>query len=767
MPEFPIENDPNYDKERDQYGSPAPSRDYIHQVLTQLDKPTSCKTLCKLFGIRGETLTEAVRRRLIAMRRDGQLLMDSRGRFAHLASTDMKEECFKGLVVGHPDGFGWVDSKEFPTSIRLNETQMQQVFPGDIVMVSLVDPTRERPNGRIQEIVRHHTWMLKGIYQIDPAHPTQAFVTPENKEHAYHKIPVTHDPQLPSGTRVQVEILTQPSSPQGMTAQVVPIPVLDTAIEFALDQARHLYHLPREFPESVLKASENIDPEHYHQNKDNIARRDLRHLHFVTIDGEDAKDFDDAVYAESKKSGGWRLFVAIADVSYFVRPNDTLDIEAQKRSTSNYFPNYVIPMLPERLSNELCSLKPHVDRMTLVCEMTVSLRGVLSSYEFYPAIIHSKARLTYTQVADLLAQGETAFPQAYHPIIPDIQTLYQLFKALLAERTERGAIEFEVPEPVVQLDAKGDVLGIAYRSRNDAHRLIEECMLLANVSAARFLLKHGLPALYRVHEPPKDEKVTELRNFLSLLGIRVSNQALKPADFNQIVQQIRERPDFFPLQFTLLRTLTQARYQPQNVGHFGLAYQAYTHFTSPIRRYPDLLVHRAIRYLIDYRDPSGMAYDPDALEALGVHTSAQERKADEASRLVISLLKALYVEQHLGETFQGSISGVTEFGFFVTLDTLMVDGLVHVKNLKDDYYRYQPNRMILLGERSHKSFALGDRVQVKIAKVDTFSGKIDFEWLSSEKNSDSHHASPSKHTPTSPKSQKPHTAYKPKKSKRS
>jgi ribonuclease R len=441
----------------------------------------------------------------------------------------------------------------------------------------------------------------------------------------------------------------------------------------------------------------------------------LRELQFVTIDGETARDFDDAVYCRREQIGGkqgFRLWAAIADVSHYVRHGDALDTDARERGTSVYFPRRVIPMLPEKISNDLCSLNPSVDRLAMVCEMAISAKGEVASYEFFPAVFRSAARLTYTQVWNWLSAGKA--PE--HLVV-----LHEAFEVLLEARTRRGAIDFETVETRMLFDAKGKIDKIVAEPRNDAHRIIEECMLAANVCAGNFLAEHAHPALYRVHDVPSPEKVAALRDFLAEIGLQLPGGEIpRPGDYAQLLQKIKKRPDFALLQTILLRSLKQAVYSPNNAGHFGLAFDAYVHFTSPIRRYPDLLVHRAIKAVL-----SGKKYNEVDWEALGRHCSETERRADDASRDVENWLKCYYMRDHVGGTFSGTITGVVPFGLFVTLDEYFVDGLVHISELGRDYFQYDAARHMLLGERTGKRFRLADRMTVKLVRVDLDSRKMD------------------------------------------
>lgn len=470
-------------------------------------------------------------------------------------------------------------------------------------------------------------------------------------------------------------------------------------------------------------------------------RRDLRELPFVTIDGEDAKDFDDAVFARREDSGDWTLFVAIADVSHYVAAGGALDMEARERGTSAYFPDFVVPMLPEELSNELCSLKPRVDRLALACEMRIAPDGEMLDFSFHEAVIHSRARLTYNQVAAMTLPAAAAGSQVkqktlkrYEALRRHLDDLYELFKLLRKHRGDSGSIEFETVEMRIVLDGDGAVRDIVPIQRNDAHRLIEECMLCANVAAARLLQESGLPALYRVHQGPDEEKLGDLREYLRGLGLTLKGGSEpRPADYQRLLGQLAGRPDRELLQTLLIRSLSQAVYQPENIGHFGLNFPGYAHFTSPIRRYPDLLAHRAIRFLIRNRAQGARKlargkiypYNRFAMEELGESCSAAERRADAAGYRSVNWLKCEYMRDHVGDEFEGIVSAVTGFGLFVQLKDFHIDGLVHISTLGDDYYRHDPVQHFLEGERKGAIFRLGDPVSVQVISVIPEEQKIE------------------------------------------
>ncbi|MGA7985652.1 MAG: ribonuclease R, partial [Burkholderiales bacterium] len=569
------------------------------------------------------------------------------------------------------------------------------------------DP-RGRPSGEIVEVLERATRRIVG--RLHAEHGVM-FLVPEDRRIAQDiLVPPKEAGRAKAGEVVTVELVAQPSKhaqPIGRVAEVLGN-YTDPGMEIEI--ALRKFDLPHEFSKKSLAAARAL-PEEVRE-EDLADRRDLRELGFVTIDGETAKDFDDAVHAV-RDGRGFRLWVAIADVSHYVRHGEPLDADALERGTSVYFPRRVIPMLPEKISNGLCSLNPEVDRLAMVCEMMITPKGVVARYEFYPAVIRSRARLTYNQVWEWLSSGRAP---AY------LQTLYEVYGRLAEERRRRGAIDFETLETRMVFDAQGKIEKIVPEARNDAHRLIEECMLAANFSAGNLLSERSQPVLYRVHDVPAPEKVSALRDFLAELGLQLpGGEVPRPKDYAQLLDKIRSRPDFTLLQTILLRSLKQAVYSPDNAGHFGLAFEAYLHFTSPIRRYPDLLVHRAIKACLKGRRYEGVDWD-----ALGLHCSDTERRADEASRDVENWLKCFYMKEHVGGVFTGAVTGVTSFGLFVTLDDYFVDGLVHISELGRDYFQFDPARHMLLGERSGQRFRLADRMKVKLVRVDLETRKIDF-----------------------------------------
>lgn len=545
-------------------------------------------------------------------------------------------------------------------------------------------------------------------------------------------IPPTARGEAEHGQLVVCEITQPPDARRPPIGKVLTVLGDRLTPSLVVEAAIHGHELPHEFPEAVLREAAAIPVEV--EPEVAAGRVDLRALPLVTIDGEDAKDFDDAVYCEPTRNG-FRLVVAIADVSHYVRPGTALDDEAQKRATSVYFPGFVVPMLPETLSNGICSLKPKVDRLCFVCDMQIDRNGEVRSSKFYEAVMHSHARLTYTQVWNAIGEGVTDEARlqaraAVGPLLPQVERLHQLYKVLARARQKRGAIEFETSEVRFVLGPKGEVVQAGMLQRNDAHKLIEECMIAANVEAAKFLLERQVPAPFRIHERPPEAKYADLLEFLKEFRLRMPPwHAVEPRDFTQLLHKVRERPDAALLESVLLRSQSLAVYSTANVGHFGLALEAYAHFTSPIRRYPDLLVHRAIKHALSGQKPERFKYSPHDMAALALQCSARERRADEAEREVDERYRAAWMEQHVGGEFEGVISGVTSFGLFIELDESKVNGLVHVTQLPNDYYHFDPIRKTLKGERGAREFRLGDRVRVLVLKASVEDRRIDFRLV--------------------------------------
>jgi ribonuclease R len=644
-------------------------------------------------------------RALAALERAGEVMQNRAG--ALLVAKRLA--LVAGRVEGHPDGHGFLIPDEPGNSIFLPPAEMRQLMHGDRAAVRVTGrDARARAIGEVVEVLERANRRIVG--RLHSEHGV-LFLVPEDRRIAHDiLVPPAEAGKAKPGQVVTVDLVAQPgrhAQPIGRVAEVLGHHA-DPGMEIEI--AVRKFDLPHEFSRKALGTAQAL-PDAV-QAKDIEGRKDLRALEFVTIDGETAKDFDDAVFAR-REGKGWRLWVAIADVSHYVRHGDVLDREARERGTSVYFPRRVIPMLPEKLSNGLCSLNPNVERLAMVCEMAISPQGEVARYEFYDAVFRSRARLTYTEVWNRLSGGKA--PE-------NLAVLYELFHALFAERSRRGAIDFDTLETRMVFDARGKIERIVPEPRNDAHRIIEECMLAANVCAGSFLAGRKQPVLYRVHDVPAADRVAALREFLAELGLQLPGGEIpRPKDYARLLERIRKRPDFGLLQTILLRSLKQAVYSPSNVGHFGLAFDAYVHFTSPIRRYPDLLVHRAIKAALSNRSYSDLDW-----EELGRHCSETERRADDASRDVENWLKCYYMRDHVGRTFSGSITGVVPFGLFVTLDDYFVDGLVHISELGRDYFQFDAARHLLLGERTGKRYRLADRMTVKLVRVDVETRKIDF-----------------------------------------
>lgn len=707
------ENDPHHEREAGLYEHPVPSRELILEVMVEAGVPLEEGDLARELDIRKRE-REAFNRRIAAMERDGQIMRNRRGDLCIVEKLDL----VRGRVVGHKDGFGFLVRDEGGPDLFLGSGEMQKVLHGDRVMarISGVD-RRGRPEGKIVEVLEHGQTRFVGRLHVEHG---VSFVAAEDKRISQDFIvPAGESGHAKAGQVVTVEIISQPGRQMKPLGRVVEVlgNYADPGMEIEIALRKHT--LPWIFPKDA-EAIANKLPKTV-RSTDHKGRVDLRDMPLVTIDGETARDFDDAVYCEQVGSG-FRLVVAIADVSHYVKAGDALDQEARNRGNSVYFPRRVIPMLPEAISNGLCSINPDVERLAMVCDMQVDGHGHIKHYEFYPAVMLSHARFTYTEVAAILEDPRGAAARRRKNLVPHLQAAYKLYHQLAKARSKRGAIDFETIETQMIFDDKGKIENIVPVIRNDAHRLIEECMLAANVCTSDFLRERGHPMLYRVHEGPTPEKLAALRDFLKGFGLQLDGgETPHASDYAKLLSKVKGRPDEQLLQTVMLRSLKQAVYTPKNAGHFGLAYESYTHFTSPIRRYPDLLVHRAIKAVLN-----GGSYEPGDWNELGAQCSQTERRADEATRDVTAWLKCYYMRDRVGETFMGSIAGVAAFGAFVALDDVYVEGLVHISDMGKDYYKYDAARHELMGERTKQRYRLGDRLRVKIARVDLGAARIDF-----------------------------------------
>lgn len=707
--------DPEAKSEAERYDNPIPSRILILDTIKQAGTPLAHAELVEIFDLVDQKSIEALSHRLIAMVRDGQLSKDG---FKFQRIEDLPSHEATVSINSKGLGFAIADDKTTP-DLFLHERELRLVFNGDRVKVRQTSLDRRgKPNGFITEVVNHRAKQLIGkLKQFDGEFFVQPAIPNQHQPITLEKALVEHA-KLKLDDSVRIAIDDYPTRDEFATGHVVQALGDQADTEIIIPATILEYGLPYEFPKEVVAQAEAYQEPN---EQDRQGRVDLRDLALVTIDGEDARDFDDAVYAAKRPGGGYRVVVAIADVSHYVRPETPLDNEAIDRGTSVYFPHFVLPMLPEALSNGLCSLNPHVDRLCMVCDLTVSRAGRVTGYEFYPGVMHSKARLTYNQVADYFAGQTDAIPKD-NEVHKSLNTLFQLYQTLKGLRAERHAMEFETVETYMTFDELGGIDKILPRSRNDAHKLIEECMLLANVAAAEYALKNDVPMLYRVHEPPEFSRIQKVRDFVKLLGFHFPEQPTQ-ADYQTIIDATKDRIDATSIHAVLLRSMMQAYYSPKNAGHYGLAYEAYTHFTSPIRRYPDLLLHRAIKAQLKQK-PSPLS--GAGLEDAGEHYSQTERRADEASRSVTSWLKCHYMQQHLGEEFIGYISAVTEFGLFVTLKDLYVDGMIHISQLGDDFFVYDQASQCLMGQNRGQVFGLGDELNIQVAAVNLDERKIDF-----------------------------------------
>lgn len=712
--------DPHAAREASRYETPLPSREMILNFMAEQGAPLSVEQLQLLLAIT-EDEREIFNRRLNAMEREGQIIKNRKGALCIADKLDL----ISGVVQGHPDGFGFLipddKTKCNGEDLFLSPKEMAQVLHGDRAMVRMSGLDRRgRPEAKLVEVLERRTQRLVGRV----VHTTGVtIVAAEDKRiNLDILIPYHLDMNAKAGQVVMVELTEQPSvhaQPMGRVVEILGN-YADSGMEIEIALRKH--NLPHEFSVEALALAESYPKQV--QAKDYQNRVDSRALPLITIDGETARDFDDAVFAEPQGKG-WRLVVAIADVSFYVKPKDALDKGALDRGNSVYFPRRVIPMLPEALSNGLCSLNPEVERLCMICDMQIDGLGVVKQYKFYPSVMRSKARMTYTQVHEILQQPDATLAQEYAWLVPHLTHLQSVYKLMLMQREKRGAIEFETSETIMVFNDNGKIDSIVPSHRNEAHKLIEECMLAANVCAAEFLHANAHPALYRVHEGPTPEKLELLRTFMAEFGFGVGGGDKPHAkDYGKLLDKIKARPDAQLLQTVLLRSMQQAVYSPDNLGHFGLAYEAYAHFTSPIRRYPDLLIHRAIKSVLN-----GEKYKPGDWSELGTQCSMTERRADDATRDVSNWLKCFYMQDKIGEVFDGSVAGVTSFGLFVALDSVYIEGLLHVTELGNDYFHYDKARHEMAGERTGVRFRLGDRLTIKVARVDLETSKIDFSLV--------------------------------------
>ncbi|AWL10897.1 Ribonuclease [Saliniradius amylolyticus] len=720
-----MHNDPYRKREQQKYDNPVASREYLLQLLKDAGKPLSMLELCELTGADDEDSKIGIQRRLRAMEREGQVLFNRNKKYALVDRMDL----IAGRVIGHRDGFGFLKRDDGKPDMFIPAPQMRSLLHGDKVLAQEVTSRKKssKTEAQIVQVVETRPDPVVGRYFFENG---VGLVVPDDSRICQEVIiPPEHIQGARQGNIVVVEITKRPLRRMSAQGKITEVLGEHMAPGMEIQTALRNFDIPHQWPGSVNKAIKDLTEQVPEEAKKN--RVDLREMPLVTIDGEDARDFDDAVFCEPRDEGGWHLWVAIADVSYYVHPESPLDSEAINRGNSVYFPEQVVPMLPEVLSNGLCSLNPQVDRLCMVCEMQISKQGKLEDFTFYEAVMNSKARLTYTKVWDII-QGDPELHQRYEHLVPHLKDLHGLYRTLRKARLRRGAIEFETQENKFIFNAERKIDHIVPVERNDAHKMIEECMILANVCAAKYLEKHEAEGLYRVHDKPDSERLVAFLSYLAEVGIPHGiTDDPSPSDFSTIVDKIAHRPDQELIQTMLLRSMKQAVYDRENIGHFGLALDAYAHFTSPIRRYPDLVVHRAIKAINDKKakrksHTGGKAYSVEETLQLGEQCSMTERRADDATRDVADWLKCEFMQDHVGDSFDGVIASVTNFGFFVRLSDFHIDGLVHITALDNDYYHYDEVKQYLVGEASGIKYRLGDSIRVKVAGVNLDDKKIDF-----------------------------------------
>ena len=721
-----VRKDPQRDREASRYSHPIASREYVLQTLEARGRPVSASVLSAALGIESAQDIVALTKRLRAMERDGQIIRNRRGDYGLLRKMDL----IRGRIIAHRDGFGFLVPDEGGEDLFLSPREMRALMHGDRAVVRVTEIDRQgRRQGALVEVLERNTHRVVGRYRRDSG---VGFVTPDNRRlHQDIMIPDSATGQAGHGQVVVAEIVEQPTKRSQPIGHIVEVMGDHMAPGMEIDVAIRAHELPFQWPDAVLAEAQALPSSVTAPAA--RGRTDLRDKALLTIDGVDARDFDDAVFC-TRTPSGWKLTVAIADVAAYVKPGTHLESEARLRGTSVYFPQRVLPMLPEKLSNGLCSLRPDEDRLCMACELHIGRDGEVKRSRFFEAIMRSAARLTYDEVAAVVVERDANARRTLSAVIDHLDDLYALYAAMKRARERRGAIDLDTQEARIVFGADQKIESIGSQTRNDAHRLIEECMIAANVAAARFLERHRIPALYRVHDRPAPDRVVELREFLSEVGLKLAGGARPEArHFAALLERTAGREDSELIQSVLLRSLAQAAYSPRNIGHFGLALDSYAHFTSPIRRYPDLLVHRAIKHVINKRAVERFEYDTEAMVNLGAHATMAERRADEATRDAVSWLKCEFMLDHVGEVFSGSIMGVTSFGLFVTLDDIHVEGLIHVSALGSDYFHFDPVGHRLTGERGGTVYRLADRVRVRVQRVNLDERKIDLELVDAGK----------------------------------
>ena len=715
------DRDPEYERELASYPNPMPSRAFIIEHLAGSGCPTTLQRFCEALAITDSEQRQALERRFGAMLAKGQLIRNRAGEYLPPAKADL----IRGRVMAHPDGFGFLVPDDGSRDLFLHAREMRALLHGDRILAHVrgVDARGRREGALVEVLERANQEVVGRLFEDNGAY----LVAPDNKR--FTQDVLIGDAQRFNarvGQIVVVAIEQQPTKHMPPIGRITEVLGEHMAPGMEIDVAVRAHQLPHRWPEAVAAHIDTLAAEVPESAK--RGREDLRRLPFVTIDGADAQDFDDAVYCK-RTLRGWRLWVAIADVAHYVRPDTALDAEALNRGNSVYFPGQVIPMLPEALSNGLCSLNPGVDRLAMVCEITFSRSGELRRSRFSNAVIRSRARLIYDDV-DALLTGDAAQRARYAELAPHLDVLYGLYRVLRPQREARGAIDLETTETRVIYGKDRKIERIEPVRRNDAHKLIEECMLATNRVTASWLAKRAMPALFRGHEGPSADKLETLRHFLNELGLTLGGgDEPTPMDYKRVLDAAKQRRDVHLIQTVIVRAMSQAVYTPEHEGHFGLAYDLYTHFTSPIRRYPDLVAHRAIKHQLAGGKARTFVHNPVTMGELADHCSMTERRADDATRDALLWLKCEFMLDRVGQDFDGLIAAVTSFGLFVELKSIYVEGLVHISTLESDYYHFDPRSHSLTGERSGRVYRLGDSVRVRIARVDLDQRKIDCQML--------------------------------------
>ena len=715
-----FDNDAEYSEQLEQYGRAIPSRNFIFELLEN-HPALDFNEIAATFKLRKNWELDALENRLNAMIRQGTIYLDQKQKLQIINEA----QTFVGTVSGHPEGFGYLEMRGEP-SLFIPPHEMKKVLHGDTAEALLngID-NRGRRIAKISKVVEHGLTELVGrFYRQDG----QNCVIPENRKITQEFL-IPEDKTLKAKNLdiVQIKITTYPSDKTIASAEVLEVFGEEMTVDIEIMQAILEHNIPHQFSHATEAEIQEI-PDSVSE-KEAKGRKDYRDLPLVTIDGITARDFDDAVYCEPLANGAYKLYVAIADVAHYVERNSAIDSDAYLRSTSVYFPNHVVPMLHQKLSNGICSLNPDVDRLTMVAELTIDRDGELVGYEFFEGIMRSHARLTYDLVQEII-DGDGALRDSYEALVPHLDHLYALYKILRKARNERGTIDFDTVETLILYDNDGEIDKIVPDARFDAHKIIEECMITANIAAAKLIEASPLSALYRVHPKPDSKKLNTLREFLKEFSLGLAGaDTPSPMDYAETLQAAKELPAFNMIQTVMLRSLSQAIYQPENEGHFGLALTHYAHFTSPIRRYPDLIVHRAIKMILQKGDVATF-YPEVQMVHMGEHTSMAERRADDATRDVMDWLKAKYLQRFIGDEFDGKITSITSFGMFIELENVFIEGLVHISKLKGDFFIYDDTRHRLIGERTAQQYRLSDPVRVKVVESNPETKHIDFELIS-------------------------------------